>query len=320
MAKKIKKDAKVSVCITTLNEEKNIAELITSLINQTKKPDEIIIVDANSTDKTNKIIRHYQQVGNNIRLFVKKTTRSQGRNLGIKKANNNIVAITDAGCVAKKDWLKRLTQPFHNKDIDIVAGFYDMTGDTSLQKALSVFLGTVPENFDNKFLPSTRSMAMRKRAFREVGGFSQKLEDTAEDTVFNAVAISLGLKFTRVKNAGVEWGMPESIWEGIKKMYNYAKGDARSKIFIHPVPGIMSHNIKVISIILRYLFGLSILVLAAFIPILYPILILMIFSYLLLAFRKVYYLKEDFLAGLWGIPIQILSDFAVMSGFFVGLL
>ena len=38
------------------------------------------------------------------------------------------------------------------------------------------------------------------------------------------------------------------------------------------------------------------------------------------AFRKVYYQTNDIKAGLYGIVIQIASDFAVMGGFILGLI
>ena len=48
---------KVSVCITVFNEEGSIGELLDSLLKQTKKPGEIVIVDGGSKDKTVDVIR-----------------------------------------------------------------------------------------------------------------------------------------------------------------------------------------------------------------------------------------------------------------------
>ena len=125
----------ISVCITVFNEEGTIAPLLDSLLNQSKKPDQIIIVDGGSNDRTVEIIRHYQRKDGRIKLLVEKCSRARGRNLSVEIAKGDIIAMTDAGCLPAKDWLKKLTTPFNTKKVDVSAGFYEMTGNSSLQKA-----------------------------------------------------------------------------------------------------------------------------------------------------------------------------------------
>ena len=48
---------KSSFITTVFNEENNIEAFIDSVLNQTKSPDEIIIVDGGSTDKTLEILK-----------------------------------------------------------------------------------------------------------------------------------------------------------------------------------------------------------------------------------------------------------------------
>src|SRR3972149_7809621 len=132
---------KASVCITVFNEEGTIGPLLESLLVQSKKPDEVVIVDGGSRDKTVDIIRHFEKKDRRIKVLVQKCSRAQGRNIGVEIAKNDIIAVTDAGCIAQKDWLKKITEPLVNSEIDMVAGFYKMTGETPFQKAVSVFLG-----------------------------------------------------------------------------------------------------------------------------------------------------------------------------------
>src|SRR3989304_3585243 len=53
---------KVSVVIPVYNEEKYIKNCLDSLMNQTEKPDEIIVVDNNCTDKTVSIVKKYKRI------------------------------------------------------------------------------------------------------------------------------------------------------------------------------------------------------------------------------------------------------------------
>jgi len=309
----------ISICITTFNEEGSIGPLLDSLLSQSKKADEIIIVDGGSKDKTIEIINHYQKRDRGIKLLKEKCTRAKGRNLGIELARNPIIAITDAGCNAHPNWLKNLTAPFSEEEIDITAGFYKWLAKISLQKAMSVFLGVTPRHFDINFLPSTRSMAFRKSVWEAVGGFPEAKGNSAEDTDFNYKAVKLGLKYSRVKNAIVEWGMPENLSVYFQKIQSYAKWDIQYGIWWHPTQRLMSHNIKSVLVLLRYLVGILLLGLNFKFNTL-PYLLILIFVYLFWAFRKVYSEFGEWQTALCGPIIQITSDFAVMSGFIKGII
>ncbi len=294
----------MSVCVTTLNEEGSIGELLESLLKQSRKPGEIVIVDGGSTDGTVEMIRHWQKKDRRIRLLSGRHTRARGRNLGIEMAKNQILALTDAGCIAKKDWLEKISEPLKDDNVGVVAGFYEMVGENQLQKAMGTFLGTRPADFDGNFLPSTRSMALRKRVWEEVGGFPERKENSAEDTEFNYRALRLGVKYARVKSARVEWGMPKTLREFFEKIFTYARWDGRTGIFIFPGKGLGSHNLKAVSIWLRY--GLGFLIFVAN----YKFGLVLVFLYFCWVYRK---------AGFWGIILQLTADVAVAGGFIFGL-
>lgn len=264
---------KVSVCITVFNEKKKtINKLLNALNNQTLKADEIIIIDA----------KNY----NNC-------SRSRGRNIAISKAKNEIIAITDAGCVPHKDWLKNLIKLVKNNIVS--AGFYEMVYTNKLQKAMAIFLGT--QNLNSEFLPSARSMAFTKTIWKKAGGFPEKMGNTAEDTLFNINLMKAGAKFKTVKNAIVDWQMPDSIKSFYLKIKSYAKGDAESGIWWHPVKKLKTHNLKILTIFLRYI-------------------LFVLFPWLIL----IYIIYSYYKAGLWGIILQFTSDFAGIIGFTDGIL
>lgn len=302
----------ISICITVLNEEASVGKLIRSLLNQTRKADEIVIVDGGSKDKTVEIIKHFQKKNKSIKLLQEKCSRARGRNLAVEVADSEIIAMTDAGCVARPDWLEKISGPFANPEVDVVAGFYKMLADNPFQKSARFFGGVLPSQFDAGFLPSTRSVAFRKNVWEDVGGFPEEQAGAAEDTVFNFKLLKQHKKISRVKDAVVEWGMPTSINDFQLAIYNYAKGDAQSKIWLFPGKGLASHNIKAIFVFLRYGLGLFLLFYALLSsPPVSLYLSILIFLYALYAYRK---------AGLWGVILQVTSDIAVMLGFISGLL
>lgn len=312
---------KISVCVTTLNEEETIASLLDSLFSQSAKPEEIIIVDAGSKDKTVEIISHYQKKFGLIKLLKEKCSRAKGRNMAVDIAKNEIIAMTDAGCVPNKDWLASLTLPFSTDRVGVAAGFYTMKGETPISQAMSIFLGTSDKNFDVSFLPSTRSIAFRKSVWAEVGGFPESIPGAAEDTVFNYKLLKNGVKISRVKNAIVEWGMPGDIKEFFWKIFNYAKGDAKSKIWIFPGKTLTSHNIKALSILLRYLFAIVFFVYCLTVGTSLLLLwFLGVLIYIFWAFRKVFAEKGKVEVAIWGPVLQMVSDAGVISGFISGII
>ena len=311
---------KIAVVVSVFNEESTIGLLIESLLAQSRKPEEIIIVDGGSIDKTCEIVEGLQLNDKCIRLLRSKASRAKARNIGVVASKSKIIATIDAGCVADKNWLKRLCKPFEDDSVDVVAGFYKMVGEGHFKKALSVFLGVIPSKFDDRFLASARSLAFRKSIWEKVGGFPKNLNGTAEDTVFNYKMIKAKAKMVRVKNAIVYWKLPSTYKEAVKKMYLYAKGDAASGIWWHPVKKFSTHNIKIISIFLRYLIAISLLITVLFYQLpLFPLIITLVF-YIYWAFRKVYRQTNDLVSGLYGVGLQFTSDFAVMAGFMTGIL
>ena len=60
----------IALIATVLDEESAIGSLLDSILAQTRPPDEIIICDAGSTDRTREIIGQYQARGLQARLLV----------------------------------------------------------------------------------------------------------------------------------------------------------------------------------------------------------------------------------------------------------
>lgn len=302
---------KVSVCITVLNEETSIKSLLDSLFSQSFKPSEIVIVDGGSNDKTIKIIKTYPK----IKLLIKKNLSiAKGRNLAIKNASNKIIAMTDAGCICDKNWLKYLTGPFKNKNTQVVAGFYTMTGSSSFQKAIKPFLGIMPQEFNEyNFLPSTRSVAFTRALWKKVGGFCENFDRAGEDTDFNQKLIFKNIHIVSVKNAIVKWEIPKSIWGSFKKFFYYSRGDAQSGKLT------TSHNIHTLKIFARYFVFLLLLLFSFVSPLFLPLLFLIFFTYLFFSIYKTRHFVKEWKARAFVLIIQLVSDFAVMAGFIAGI-
>ena len=228
---------KVSLIITTLNEAETIKPLLNSIFEQSLTPSEIIIVDAGSTDGTVEILKQYPITH---RVCDRGTNRSVARNLGIKLAKNEIIAVTDAGCIADKHWLERLVKPFKNKAVVSVAGYYRPVTKTVFQKCLAPFVAVMPDKFDPKtYLPSSRSLAFRKGA----AWYPEEL-NYCEDLIF-AQRLKAAGKMALAKTAIVNWRQADNWRQFFRQIYHYAQGDVRARY--------RPHLIKIATVFGRYL-------------------------------------------------------------------
>lgn len=214
---------KVSLYSTVLNEESSIRQLLDSLLAQSRKPDEIIIVDGGSADDTVKIVNEYIQKGAPIQLIVAKGANiPRGRNIAIKNAKYDIIVSTDAGCRTEKDWLKNLIDKFSD-DIDFVVGITLADPRTDFEKCVAEVSCAKIEDYDLKtVIPSGRSSAFRKSLWEKLGGYPEWL-DIGEDTYFYLEAKKIGCKFVLAKDAIVYWRMRENYRKLFKQYYLYGK-------------------------------------------------------------------------------------------------
>jgi len=310
---------KVSVISTVLNEEGSVGRLVDSLLNQTHKPDEIVIVDGGSRDATFSILQEFADRHSEINIFQVRGNISRGRNEAVKAAKYNIIAQIDGGCVAHEKWLERIIAPLEDKDIGLSAGFYVMTGDDPLQLAVAPFHGVTPRKFDPRnFLPSGRSVAFRKETWKIVGGYSEELQWAGEDTLFNYKVIKSNIKIARVPEAYVYWEVPDTFALTIKKFFKYAIGDAETGIWWHPGKNLSTHNIKIFTIFLRYFLAALLFYLATFNAFFLCALILYLVVYTSWSMWKLRDEVDDLQAKLLIPLIQISSDIAIMAGFLVG--
>jgi len=305
---------RISVCTVVLNEEKTIEKLLESLIFQTLKPWEVIIVDGGSTDKTVDIIKKIQEKHPFIKLYVKKSNIPEARNFAIKKAKTGLIAFIDAGCFAKKDWLEKLVKILKEKDSDIASSLYEMRGKTYLQKAFSLFVGVSKEYFKkNDFIPSTRSVLLKKKVWEKLGGFNQNLS-AGEDHEFFLKAKSMGFRFANLSNAKVVWFDFETlgVFDMARKFFNYAEGDAQNFVFWSS-KGFFTHNLKILSVFLRYFLFLCLFLIDK------AIFVVIFCLYLAFSFFKFRKSQVSFKTRAYLPVVQIMADFSAMAGFLRGL-
>lgn len=112
---------KVSVIVPVYNVEKYIKKCLDSLVEQTLKQIEIIIVNDGATDQSQEVIDQYCARYENILSFSKMNGGlSDARNYGMKYARGEYIAFVDSDDYIEKDMLEKLYEKAESENLDIV--------------------------------------------------------------------------------------------------------------------------------------------------------------------------------------------------------
>ncbi len=142
----------VTIIVPCFNCEKFVQETVNSILEQSYKEYEIILIDDCSKDDTYSILKKYEQNNEKIRAY--KNDANIGvaltRNKGVDLAKHKYIAFLDADDVWHKDKLKIQVEYMEtNKDVDMTATSYDLFDEKMLNKINSC---KVPCNITYKTL------------------------------------------------------------------------------------------------------------------------------------------------------------------------
>ncbi len=301
----------ISIVITTYNEAKTIGTLLRALEQQTLLPAEIIIVDAKSPDGTHAVIATFaKKTSLKIILFSKAGNRSVGRNTAIYKAKYSLIAITDAGCIPDKNWLKALVAKQSETKASVIAGYYKGIAATPFEQAVIPYALVMPDRVDEQnFLPATRSMLLTKKVWEQLGGFDELLSDN-EDYDFARRLQKGKISIAFAQNAVVAWQPRSNLRDFFYMLFRFARGDAAAGLF----------RPKVAILFLRYI--LLLLASLAIAIILEPKFVLKLWVPLGVLYsiwavdKNVRYVPKGWL---WLPTLQFTADAAVLVGTTIGL-
>ena len=174
----------ISVVVAARNEERNIGQLLQALQQQTypAKLYEVIIIDDFSTDKTVEIIQGF--LGDSYHSIQPNTEPTQSSKkkaleAGIQKAQGDLIVITDADCIPKKEWLQSIASfyqktnavfiaaPVKLKNFSSLISIFQSLDFITLQGITAASVGANAHSMCNG-----ANLAYLRSAFFEVNGFS----------------------------------------------------------------------------------------------------------------------------------------------------
>ncbi len=230
-----------SVIIPLYNKENYIEDTLKSVLNQTFKDFEIIIVNDGSTDLSLKLLSTF----NDKRIKIYTTTNqgvSSARNLGIKKAKAKYIALLDADDIWYNIHLEELNKTILKfPDSDLYCNAYEILLSKNIKKKanyniINISAPTIVSDFFKSSMVSsiahTSAVAFSKKAFNFIGGFNEELRSGQDTDLWIRFALQKVIVFnpniTMIYNNIVENSLSKSSYN--QDRYKSIKGFIKEEI------------------------------------------------------------------------------------------
>ncbi len=186
----------VSVLIPARNEEVNIKRCLYSLIDQSYKNLEIIVLDDDSDDQTYNIVKDISKNFSSIKLIKgeRKLNGWTGKNWAChqlsKFAKGDFLLFIDADTKLQKNTISETVSEMNNNDVDLISLFPNRITNTAIDKIISVTIGwfifsCLPIIFSNKNPMFSSAfgqfLLFRKGAYFSIGGHESIKDKILDD-------------------------------------------------------------------------------------------------------------------------------------------
>jgi len=225
----------ISLVVATVNRTQQLVRFLDSLLMQTRRDFEVIVVDQNSEGVLRPIVEKYEG-----KLALRRVCCSLGvsraRNLGISLSRGGLICFPDDDCWYPRHAVERIVAYFETHPVvDMVLG---RTIDERGHESVSRFLAqSEPVTRRNVWLAgNTNALFVRRAAAEDIGGFDEKLGPgsgtpfkSGEDTDFVLMALNRGVRVYFEHDLAIHHDQVDSVVDErfINRVAGYSVGYGR---------------------------------------------------------------------------------------------
>ena len=214
----------VTVAVPCYNGDKFLSENLSSIISQTRKPDEIFLIDDGSTDRSVEIAKSFPDV--KIVQHQSNKGLAAARNTAIINASGDILIYLDADTKADVKLIENILKEYSEDEIAGVGGREMKMNNYSQINTRNIYNHWrnlhASQSFGESRIIGVNMLwglcsSYRKKILQMVGGFDPVYKTNGEDVDIGIKITRLGLKLVYTPNAIVYHGRSDDF-DSLKKM------------------------------------------------------------------------------------------------------
>ncbi len=226
-----KNKPKFSIVIPTYNTEIVLSQCLSALCGQSQNKEyfEVIVVNDGGDDKTQKIVKRYENSIPIRYIFQKNKGPAAARNLGIRQAEGEIILFLDDDSLPTKNWFEYTVNAWEEySDYDGIGGFTVCEDDESIccrvnSDFFNWYLNQYVGDQQHPFLV-TCNAGYKKSILKKVNYFDESFKKASgEDRDLNVKIAKVGGKLILDKRILVYHDKDLTFKSSVKKHYNYGK-------------------------------------------------------------------------------------------------
>ena len=204
----------VSVIIPTYKSEATSVRCLKSIVSQTYKNIEIIIVDKFSRDRTIEIAKMF-----GVEVYqIKAKERSEQMNYGVKRARGKYVYVVGSDFVLEPSVVEEAVRMCEDKSYEAICVHNTSDPTVSFWSRVRKFERDMYRNDEL----NVSARFLKKDIFKEIGGFDENLV-AAEDYDFHNRLLERRYKIGRITAKEIHIGEPKTLREIVRKHFYYGK-------------------------------------------------------------------------------------------------
>jgi cellulose synthase/poly-beta-1,6-N-acetylglucosamine synthase-like glycosyltransferase len=289
---------KISILIPCHNEEKSIKKCVQSCLNQSRKADEIVVVNDSSTDRSLEILKTF---GKKIKIVnnISKGNKSYAQEEGLKYVTGDIFIGTDGDTVLDWNFVKNIEEDFKDEKVAAAGGYVRSIRYNwiTIARAYDYSIGQnihklAQNDLNFMFVIPGAASAFRTKIFKKYINFDH--DTLTEDLDFTYKLHEQGFKIKYDMDAIVYTQDPTKLQSYVNQMRRWYGGGWQNLVK-HLNNNLISNPGRALELSLIYIEGLFFSVLLFLIPIVsmvFALKLLLVFEILIIAQSIFAALKE----------------------------